>query len=55
MTVEEARAAGLALAASITTLVQAFEEQTGCIVHSLPVHPDVAPAKTTVEVKVQVG
>jgi hypothetical protein len=40
------------MAKQITALVQAFEEETGCIVHSLPVIP--ASSGATVNVKVQI-
>ena len=54
MTLDEIRASQLALEATITALVQEFEKGTTCIVHSLPVRPATATAKTTVEVKVQI-
>ena len=55
MTIQEVQAAASAMALEITQLVQTFESSTGCIVHSLPVHPGAHPSNpVTVEVKVQI-
>ena len=55
-TVAEVKAAAVVLAAEITALVQSFEPETGCIVHSLPGRPATAEVKTAiVEVKVQLA
>ena len=51
MTIQEVQAAASAMALEITQLVQTFESSTGCIVHSLPVHPGAHPSNpVTVEV-----
>jgi len=55
MTVPEVKAAAVTLAAAITALVQSFEVETGCILHSLPVRPATAEVKTIVDVKVQIA
>lgn len=62
-TVAEVKAAAAVMAAAMTALVQSFEDETGCIVHSLPVRPandDIrnwqkAEAKTSIDVKVQLA
>jgi hypothetical protein len=55
MNIDQVKAAALAMAAQMTVLVQAFEQQTGCVVHSLPVRPADKKTPATVEVKVQIG
>jgi len=54
MTTEEAYALSLMLAKKIETLVQEFETDTGCFVHSIPVTQRSAKAPATVDVKVQI-
>jgi hypothetical protein len=54
MTIQEVQAAAEALAAQFTTLVQAFETSTGCLVHSVPVIAATKTQPTLVRVKVQI-
>ena len=54
MTIAEVQAATAALKQAITTLVQEFEQTTGCIVHSVPVLPATATQPAIVNVKVQI-
>lgn len=55
MTVAEVKEKAAVLAVLITTFVEDFESQTGCLVHSLPVHPASGPVKVMVDVKVQIA
>jgi hypothetical protein len=55
MTVQEVQAATVALAEAITAEVQVFEAATGCIVHSIPIHPAAGSSPVTAEVKVQIA
>ena len=54
MSVQEVQAARDALALQISALVQNFEQNTGCLVHSIPVMPAVENVPVTVRVKVQI-
>ena len=54
MTVTEVQAARDALALQISALVQNFEQNTGCVVHSIPVMPAAPNEPVTVRVKVQI-
>ena len=54
-TVAEVKAAAVSLAAEITALLQAFEEETGCVIHSVPVRPAASDAKVMAEVKIQIA
>lgn len=55
MTVDEVKAIADNLAVTITSLVQEFEKQTGCVVHSIPVEAATAKTPAKVRVKVQIG
>ena len=55
MTIEQVQAVRTALELQISALVQAFESNTGCIVHSLPVIPASSKTPVTVNVKVQIS
>jgi hypothetical protein len=54
MTVAEVQAARDALAAQITQLAQAFESQTGCQIHSLPVFEATGTAGKVVPIQIKV-
>ncbi len=54
MNVQQIQAATITLAAQITAAVQAFETQTGCIVHSLPIEAATKTVPAIVRVKVQI-
>jgi len=54
MTVAEVLAERNMLASQISQLVDAFQDSTGCIVHSIPIHQGNGSTVTTVEVKVQI-
>jgi hypothetical protein len=54
MTIDEVQSAAKVLSNDITTAVQLFEQETGCIVHSLPVLPAEGSTPTSVRVKVQI-
>ena len=54
MNVAEIQALRTSLAAKISALIQDFETQTGCIVHSVPVFPAEDKTPTSVIVKVQI-
>lgn len=54
MTIVEVQAVRAALEQQMTQLVQTFEASTGCIVHSLPIHPADGATLTKVVVKVQI-
>lgn len=55
MTIEEVKAKKAQLEAAITQLLQAFESETGCIVHSVPLIPATQEAPIQGRVKVQIG
>jgi len=54
LTVAEVQASAKALAAQLTLLIQTFEKETGCIIHSLPVRPASGGVEAMVDVKVQI-
>ena len=54
-TVAEVKAAAVSLAAAITGVVRVFEDEYGCIIHSLPVRPATTSERVTVDVKVQIA
>jgi hypothetical protein len=54
-TVADVKAATVALAAAITALLQSFEDENQCVIHSVPVRPASSDAKVTAEVKVQIA
>lgn len=52
MTIEQVRAAAVALAAQITQQLQTFEQTTGCKIHSIPItHEPALPVTANVKVK----
>lgn len=53
MTIAEVQALLLILEAQITGLLQAFQTQTGLIIHSVPVTENGAGKAVTAKVKVQ--
>ena len=53
MTIIEAQALILALEANITAQLQAFQQQTGLTIHSVPVTENTAAKLVTAKVKVQ--
>ena len=54
MNVLQIQAARAELEKQVTALVVAFEQSTGCIVHSLPLYPSAGRTPVKVEVRVQV-
>lgn len=53
-TIDEVRELSATLKAALQVLVRAFEEETGCFVHSVPVSQTTPGKPITVDVKVQI-
>ncbi len=51
-TVTEIQQKAAVLNAAIQALVLAFQADTGCLVHSIPVHQDKAPTRTQIKVQI---
>ena len=54
MTIDEVRALQAQLEADITAKLQAFQQQTGLTIHSVPVTENNAGTAVTARVKVQI-
>ncbi len=51
-TVAEIQQLTAALNSAVLALVLAFQNETGCLVHSIPVHQDRVPTRTQVKVQI---